>query len=428
MKTLLLSLFVLTLVSPLQVIAQEVPVNYGPEWESIKKSYQKVTDTFTQQRNQINNNTKLSAAERTRQIKVKYDQFMTESRQLAGRRSEIIKIAAKRSGLKYTLGSDPAKGRGMAGDIDLGGTPQQAKKFMKEMKNLGIADAFDNVKSVQRKPGYVSIKVPMDVTVNYTGKLGQVGSTAYETQIRTDAFSKETYLSVAMEKNQPGRKAVETLDHLRKARQGLKVPANKILRNPEALQVATKGTFKAMVTMKVTDPELLLILKKSGLKMTPDEFLRSMDKIRKGNNIAPELAGVTKENVSGFHKALDETSRVCRNKAVQSFQNDMTRAGNSDQFLRQSKNPALRGQIANAKAARIDSMVRMRENLNSLIATDKKTGSLLTVKSEEVRLDNQRLKKWVGNIEKGIPQKPVGRTYDLWGKGSIPFAGCGKSE
>lgn len=39
-------------------------------------------------------------------------------------------------------------------------------------------------------------------------------------------------------------------------------------------------------------------------KMTPDEFLRSMDKIRKGNNIAPELAGVTKENVSGFHKAF----------------------------------------------------------------------------------------------------------------------------
>ncbi len=62
---------------------------------------------------------------------------------MAVRRGEIIQIAAKRSGLSYTLGSDPAKGRGMSGDIDLGGTPQQARQFMRALKTLGIADAFD---------------------------------------------------------------------------------------------------------------------------------------------------------------------------------------------------------------------------------------------------------------------------------------------
>ena len=280
---------------------------------------------------------------------------------------------------------------------------------MQEMKNLGISDAFDNIKSVQSKPGYISMTVPMDVTVNYSGKLGQVGSSAHATQIRVDAFSKETYLSVAMEKNQPGRKAVETLDHLRKARQGLKVPASGMLTNPEALQVATKGTFKAMVTMKISDPELRLVLKKSGLEMTPDQFLNTMDRIRRGHNIAPELAGLDKKNIRSYYRALDETARVCRNQAVQSFQNDMTRARNQEAFLRQSRNPAVRSQLPNAKAGRIDSMIRMRENLNSLIATDVKSNSPLTAKGKEVSFDNKRLGDWMGNIEKGIPQKPVGR-------------------
>ena len=129
MKTLFISIVIFFLILPYQALAQQTPVNYGPEWESIKKSYQKIADTFTRQRQQVLNNPNLSNTLKKTQIQMSYHNFMAQSRKLAARRGEIIRIAAERSGLKYTLGSDPATGRGMAGDIDLGGTPQQAKKI-----------------------------------------------------------------------------------------------------------------------------------------------------------------------------------------------------------------------------------------------------------------------------------------------------------
>ena len=406
MKRFLLSTMILYVTLTPCISAQDATVNYGPEWESIKRSYEQITDNFAQKRAQILNNPLLSGAEKQDLIKYQHDQLMTKSRQLAARRGQIIKIAADRSGLAYTLGSDPATGRGMAGDIDLGGTPQQARKFMQELKNLGISDAFDEA-SIARKPGYVSVKVPMDVTVNYEGPLGKVGTSAYETQIWTDARSKETYLSVAMQKNQPGLKAVQTLDHIRKARQGLKTPPSLMLDTPEALQVACKGTFKAMEVTRITDPEMRVILKKSGLNMTPDDFLNALDKIRKGGNVAPELAGVTKENIRGMCNALDETTRACQNKAVQSFQSDMRRARGVEATLRNSNDPAIRSQIPKAKATLIDSTLRMRENLNALIEMDDVGNSALRNRGE-VAGHNKKMKLWMDSIEAGVSKKPVG--------------------
>lgn len=406
MRRHLLSILILCVTLAPCLSAQTAPVNYGPEWESIKRSYEQITDNFAQKRAQILNNPLLSGAEKQDLIKTQHDQLMTKSRQLAARRGQIIKIAADRSGLAYTLGSDPATGRGMAGDIDLGGTPQQARKFMQELKNLGISDSFDEA-SITRRPGYVSVKVPMDVTVNYEGPLGKVGTSAYETQIWTDARSKETYLSVAMQKNQPGLKAVETLDHIRKARQGLKTPPSLMLDTPDALQVACKGTFKAMEVTRITDPEMRVILKKSGLNMTPDDFLNALDKIRKGGNVAPELAGVTKENIRGMCNALDETTRACQNKAVQSFQSDMRRARGVEATLRNSKDPAIRSQIPKAKAVLIDSTLRMRENLHALIEMDEAGNSALRNRGE-VAGHNKKMKLWMDSIEAGVSKKPLG--------------------
>ena len=406
MKRHLLSILIVCVTLTPRLCAQDVPVNYGPEWESIKQSYKQITDKFTQNRSQILNNRLLSAPEQHRLIQAQHNQFVAESQKLAARRGQIIKVAADRSGLAYTLGSDPATGRGMAGDIDLGGTPQQARKFMQELKNLGISDVFDE-SSITRKPGYVSVKVPMDVTVNYEGPLGKVGSSAHQTQIWTDARSKETYLSVAMEGSQPGRKAVETLDHIRKARQGLKTPPSMMLDAPEALQVACKGTFKAMEVTRITDPEMRVILKKAGLNMTPDQFLNTLEKIRKGTNIAPELAGVTKENIRGVCNALDETTRACQNKAVQSFETDMRRARGVEATLRNSNDPAIRSQIPGAKATLIDSTVRMRENLRALIEMDEAGNSALRNRGE-VAGHNKKMKLWMDGIEAGVSKKPVG--------------------
>ena len=52
-----------------------------------------------------------------------------------------------------SLGTDATKGRGMASDINLAGSPVQTKKFMEELKKIGIADAFDGVHCVQKTPG-----------------------------------------------------------------------------------------------------------------------------------------------------------------------------------------------------------------------------------------------------------------------------------
>ena len=368
---------------------QDLVVQYGPEWEAIKQSYEQLTDNFQQQRNRILNDTTLSDADKVTRIQQEYDGFMTESRKLAARRGEIIKIAAEKHGLKVSLGSDPTKGRGMAGDIDLAGTPAQTKKFMAELKKIGIADAFDDIHCIERTPGYLSIKGPMDTTVNYNGRLGAVGTSAYDTQIRFDARSAETYLSFDMAPDQPGRTAVETLDHLRKAKKGLKTSPGQFLNQPEALQVSCKGTLKAMETMKITDGELKVILKQSGLDMTPNQFMKTLDGVRKGNNIAPELSKLGDKNIKAFHSALDETVRVCRNKAVQSFENDMNRARGLEKTLRSSNDPVVRKQITEVRAGLIDSNTRMRENLNSLIEMD--DGNLsLRQQQAQVELDNAR--------------------------------------
>lgn len=423
MRRFLLSILTACAILTTGASAQEMPVNYGPEWETIKQSYERLTDSFSQKRNQILSDSSLSGTQQKQLIQLEFDQFTGKSRQLAVRRSEIIKIAADRSGLSYTLGSDPAQGRGMAGDIDLGGTPQQARKFMEELKNLGIADAFDEMGSIQRKPGYVSLKVPMDVTVNYQGLLGEVGSSAYETQIAIDARSKETYLSVAMKKNQPGVLPVQILDDLNKAGQGLKTPPSQMLNTPEALQVAAKGTFKAMVGMRVSDPELSLILKKSGLDMTPDQFLNTLDKIRKGTNIAPELAGVNESNIKGLCSALDETNRVCRTKALQAFEIEIRRARGLESVLLQSNDPAIRSQIPEVRAQIIDSTTRMRENLNALIEMDQTGTGGMSTNADDVKVHNEKLKLWMQGIEGGVPKKPVGPTvYGETARFKIPGA------
>jgi len=419
--------------------AETPPVNYGPEWESIRRQYETLCADFQQQRQDLLADSALPAEQRAQRLQQNYDHFMDQSRQLAARRGEIISIAARRSGVQASLGSDPASGRGMAGDIDLGGTRRQADAFVQELRNLGIADAYD-IQLAESKPGYVTIKGPMEVTVNYGGRLGQVGTSAHETQIRIDARSAETYTSVAMSENQPGRKSVETLDHLRKARKALTTAPEFLLKQPEALQTACKGTLKAMDTIGLSDVELDIVLKKSGLKMAPDAFRATLDSVRKGTNIAPELAGLGDHNGRAFYDALDEAARTCQNKAVHAFDIEMKRARGLETVLRQSNDPAVRAQIPEARAQLIDSSMRMRENLHGLMEIDEASlnhrraqlansaeiaarsdNSAVAAQTRErlnhfneraggVQAQNQRMKLWMNAIEHGVGCNPAGAT------------------
>jgi len=440
-KLAILVMWFLSFFSPAMFLhaAETPPVNYGPEWESIRRQYETLCADFQRQRQDLLADSALPVEQRAQRLQQNYDHFMDQSRQLAARRGEIVSIAARRSGVQASLGSDPASGRGMAGDIDLAGTRQQADAFVRELRSLGIADAYD-IQLVESKPGYVTIKGPMEVTVNYGGRLGQVGTSAHETQIRVDARSTETYTSVAMGENQPGRKSVETLDHLRKARKALTTAPEFLLKQPEALQTACKGALKAMDTIGLSDLELDIILKKSGLKMAPDAFRATLDSVRKGTNIAPELAGLGDHNGRAFYDALDEAARTCQNKAVHAFDIEMKQARGLEAVLRQSNDPAVRAQIPEARAELIDSTMRMRENLHGLMEIDEaslnnRRGQLansaeIAARSDNpvvathtrerlnhfneraggIQAQNQRMKLWMNGIEHGVGRNPAGVT------------------
>ena len=447
-------LFIVILLCSSWTYAQDTDlvVQYGPEWELIKQSYTQITDEFQSTRHHLLDNKLLSSAEKKIHIQQAYDQYLQKSRELASRRAEIIKIAAEKHGLTVSLGTDATQGRGMNSDIDLAGSPTQTKKFMEELKQIGIADAFDDVHCVQKTPGYVSIRGPMDTTVNYTGAQGPVGTEAHYNQIHVDARSAETYLSVAMKKNQPGRRSVEALDHLRKARKGLKTPANLILDKPEALQGACKGTLKAMNTLDISDVELEGILKRNHLDMDPQDFRVTLESIRSGQNIAPELADLKRKDIHKFHSALDDTTRTCQKKAKVLFEIEMDQAQGLENTLRQSNDPAIRQNIVEVRSDKIDSTLRMQENLKALDEMDvdslmlrkeraetnmeiarrgndplhKKNAS---VQLENVKADIERLKTageatddWMKAIKRGQGPKPKGPSMLGKTQNTIPGA------
>jgi len=108
------------------------------------------------------------------------------------------------------------KHRGMHGDLDLGGDPQAVKRlegtfdqykplYLPETPGAGGTPRGAVTSNAMDAPGYRDFG-DVEVTINISGEPDLPGSSAHQTRVQMDAFSKETYVSVSMRKNQVGQR------------------------------------------------------------------------------------------------------------------------------------------------------------------------------------------------------------------------------
>jgi hypothetical protein len=219
--------------------------------------------------------------------------------------------------------------RGMQGDLDLGGDPVVARKLEEKMNKYGIqvtSDAMD-------APGYRDFKTS-EMTINVKGHRDPPGSSAHQTQVQMDAFSKETYASYVMDDNQPGKKLVETNDHIKKAAPGFSTDAKNLLshRSEDVLQGMGKGTLKSMdwdpdnphKPQHVHDNELKKILKDTGYKGDVDSFKKTLVDIKEGH--LAHGVGLDDKNIKSFQEACKKTAEKAVDNAKAMADRDFKKA------------------------------------------------------------------------------------------------------
>ncbi len=226
------------------------------------------------------------------------------------------------------------KHRGMQGDLDLGGDPLSVKRLegtFDQYKNLYLPEVnsgdLNHRKVVTSKtmdaPGYRDFG-DVEVTVNIAGEPDLPGSSAHQTRVQMDAFSKETYVSVGMRKNQVGRSLVETNDHIKKAAKGFAgSPAGLLgLDGEKTLQGMSKGTLKSIDSGKVGDAQLAKILKESGYQGDVPAFKHQMKRLKKGH--LHQGVGLNEDNIEAFQKACKKTTDQALGNARQQYARQKT--------------------------------------------------------------------------------------------------------
>jgi hypothetical protein len=220
------------------------------------------------------------------------------------------------------------KHRGMEGDLDLGGDGRAVKRLEENLAKY--KDIYLPQKPGQPPRGVVtssSMDAPgyrdfgdVEVTINISGEPDLPGSSAHQTRVQMDAFSKETYVSVSMRKNQLGRSVVETNDHIKKAAKGFAGPPAKLLgiSGEKTLQGMSKGTLKSIESGKVDDTQLARALKESGYNGGIDRFKDQLENLKEGH--LHQGVGLDKNNIEAFQKACKKTTEEALNNARQEFE------------------------------------------------------------------------------------------------------------
>ncbi|MDO9516405.1 MAG: hypothetical protein Q7J01_09955 [Syntrophales bacterium] len=219
------------------------------------------------------------------------------------------------------------KHRGMQGDLDLGGNPQAVERLegtFDQYKHLylpetpGAAPRGVVTSNTMDAPGSRDFG-DVEVTINMTGEPDLPGSSAHQTRVQMDAFSKETYVSFGMRKNQAGRSLVETNDHIKKAAKGFAGPPSALLgsKGEKPLQGMSKGTLNSIDSGTVSDTQLAKVLKESGYEGDVTAFKHQLKRLKKGH--LHQGVGLTEDNIEAFQKACRNTTDQALGNARQQF-------------------------------------------------------------------------------------------------------------
>jgi len=292
-----------------------------------------------------------------------------------------------------------ASHRGWDGDTDLGGDLKAVAELEKEFKkyDVSVTNGGHRDKVVKKTGETVSVGTFQDdsagyrdfkrteVTINISDKLGRVGDSSHQTQVEVHARSKETYVSASMNRNQPGKAAVEVNDHYKKAARGLKTSPMELLqpRGEDALQGLAKGTLKSASTAQLSDGDLGRILTDVGYDGSVEDYKASLKKLKEGH--IAEGAGVNEQNVAKWKEATSRVLKEARSKTRTDADSEMANMRDRIHSLEaQAKSGELSPERAESLKKRalvlreymVDSKVK-------LDATDKATHNLMTGQSHQ---------------------------------------------
>ncbi|HAJ27949.1 MAG TPA: hypothetical protein DCG53_12035 [Syntrophus sp. (in: bacteria)] len=221
------------------------------------------------------------------------------------------------------------KHRGMQGDLDLAGHGQAVKRlegtfekykhaYLPEGGEIDLSSRKAMTSSIMDGPGYRDFG-DVEVTINISGKPDLPGSSAHQTAVRMDAFSKETYVSFGMRPDQAGRSLVETNDHIKKAAKAFSSSPAALLGSggEKTLQGMSKGTLKSIESGTVSNVQLASALKESGYQGDVRRFKRQLAWLKMGH--LHQGVGLGSDNIEAFQGACRKTTEEALGNAQEQF-------------------------------------------------------------------------------------------------------------
>lgn len=349
------------------VRAQEQTGPYGELFNQVTTDWQNQKQTFNDRMAELRE-AGLSPEILREQSAILLKEHMTTARSLQAKINRIYNEAARTSGVKISVGGDPASpfGRGLAGgDVDFSGTPAQAEKFFKTLRELGVPEKA--MKSIERTPSRVSSEGILTFTINYTPPTTQVGSEIHRQTILNGALDIEHDLSVTMKKGQPGRTLVGVESNIKKyLKGGLDNPAD-LLETPDHLQTAVKGTLKNIDLTRLTEADIKVLIRRVGWEGSPDQLTDMLQRMKsQGDALIPkELHGFDEAKMAKFQNLLKEINRAAEWKATMQTEQQARSASELYRELASSSDPLIREQLTDLRETVIDSHLRIKASIEA---------------------------------------------------------------
>ncbi|PIE65782.1 MAG: hypothetical protein CSA26_02390 [Desulfobacterales bacterium] len=325
--------------SPWAATAEELK-KVGQEWQEIERLWTQEKARH-QERSGAIERSNLPENQRKILQKKELNRHKKRSRKLARRRNSVHnKIIAETNARLGKSGSIQApltktagtkvhqKGhRGMAGDLDLGGSPVAAKKMREVMADMGIDVP------VSEHAGTISFGdgSGFELTINKGGLTATPGSEFHKIQVEVDAANPETYLSESMKqrdargkvvKKNAGADYVEIQDHRRKALKGHTASNTELTRKGNKyMQPMAKGTKKVLDMGVLDDKTVRKILDTNGMEdLSVKDFKEMLNKVKTGDI---EIKG--KAKAAQLREASKDIFSVAEKKAFQKKQKEIAR-------------------------------------------------------------------------------------------------------